>query len=59
MSYDAVAHLVKIGGTVAFFALFVGVLAYVFWPSNRETFRRAAHRPLEDEGPLPDEEDQP
>jgi cytochrome c oxidase cbb3-type subunit 4 len=55
MSYDSVAHFVKLGGTVAFFTLFLGVLLYTFWPGNQERFKRAAHRPLEDESPIAEE----
>ncbi|MDE0706112.1 MAG: cbb3-type cytochrome c oxidase subunit 3 [Rhodospirillaceae bacterium] len=33
-------------------ALFVGIVVWVLWPSNRERFRRAARIPLsEDERP--------
>ena len=55
MSYDSIAHIVKVGGTVAFFSLFLGVLLYTFWPSNQERFKQAARRPLEDEAPLIEE----
>lgn len=48
MSYDQIAHIVKMGGTVLFFAVFVIVIAYALWPSNRGRFERAARSPLED-----------
>ena len=30
-------------------ALFLGIVAWALWPSNRERFRRAARIPLSDE----------
>lgn len=53
MGYDQIAYAVKLGGTVFFFTLLMIVFVYVFWPSNREKFRSAASRPLEDETLIP------
>ena len=47
MTYDFLAHFIKIGGTVAFTSVFVIAIIYALWPSNREQFDRAAHLPLE------------
>lgn len=35
-------------------ALFLGIVAWVLWPSNRERFRRAARIPMSDDD-RPDE----
>lgn len=48
MSYDTIAHFIKIGGTVAFFAVFVLAIIYALWPKNKERFERAAKLPLND-----------
>ncbi len=34
-------------------ALFVAIVAWALWPSNRERFRRAAHIPLSDDDERP------
>lgn len=47
MGYDQIAHLVKIGGTVAFTAVFVGAILYALWPKNKDRFDRAASIPLQ------------
>lgn len=47
MDYDTIATLSKSWGLVYLFALFIGVLCYVFWPTNKTTFEKAAHVPLE------------
>ena len=49
MTYENVAYFAETWGLVFLVVLFVGVLVYVFWPGNRDKFKRAAHRPLEDE----------
>ncbi len=54
MSYDLVAHIVKLGGTVFFFSFFVLVLGYVFWPKNKAKFKQAAAMPIHDETLIPD-----
>lgn len=48
MSYDSLAHVVKMGGTVIFFGIFLIVLLYALWPGNKSRFEEAARRPLED-----------
>ncbi|WP_298917419.1 cbb3-type cytochrome c oxidase subunit 3 [uncultured Algimonas sp.] len=47
MSYDQIAHIIKVGGTVAFTAVFIGAIFYALWPKNKARFDRAAHLPLE------------
>ena len=48
MSYDSIAHFIKIGGTVVFTAVFVGAILYALWPRNKAKFDRAAQMPLQD-----------
>ena len=52
MTYDRAAWLVQTWGLVFFVLLFCLVLAYVFWPSNRQRFTKAARAPL-DESAVP------
>jgi len=49
MTYQDVAHFAQTWGLVFLVLLFAGVLGYVLWPRNREKFRQAARRPLEEE----------
>jgi cytochrome c oxidase cbb3-type subunit 4 len=49
MSYETVAKIVQQGGTLYFVLLFLVVLAYAFWPKNKETFRKAARAALDAE----------
>lgn len=53
MFYDQIAHYVKIGGTVAFTAVFVGAIFYALWPRNKARFDHASRMPL-DESDRPD-----
>jgi len=46
MSYDIVAHIVKLSGTVFFTGFFTLTILYALWPKNRERFERAAQLPL-------------
>jgi len=48
MSYDILAHVIKLGGTVAFFSIFVLSIIYALWPKNKARFDRAAKLPLHD-----------
>lgn len=48
MSYDTLAHVIKLGGTVAFFSIFVLAIIYALWPKNKALFKRAASLPLRD-----------
>ncbi|MGJ8560499.1 MAG: cbb3-type cytochrome c oxidase subunit 3 [Litorimonas sp.] len=47
MGYDQIAHVVKVGGTVAFTAVFVAAIFYALWPKNKDRFDRAARMPLD------------
>jgi len=48
MSYDTLAHVIKLGGTVAFFSIFILAIIYALWPKNKARFDRAASLPLRD-----------
>jgi cytochrome c oxidase cbb3-type subunit 4 len=49
MTYEAASVLSQTVVLVLFVALFVIVLAYVFWPGNKKGFDEAAQLPLEDD----------
>jgi cytochrome c oxidase cbb3-type subunit 4 len=52
MGYDQIAHVVKIGGTVAFTSVFVCAIFYALWPKNKARFDHAANIPLQsNDGP--------
>jgi cytochrome c oxidase cbb3-type subunit 4 len=51
--YQAAAHFAATWGLLYFFALFLGVVAYAYWPRNRAKFEAAARIPLDD-GPQTD-----
>ena len=53
MSYDVLAHFIKIGGTVFFTGFFTLAIVYALWPKNKARFDRAAQLPLtEDDRPI-------
>ena len=47
LTYETVARFAQQGGTLYFAAIFAAGVVYALWPRNGETFRRAAHLPLE------------
>ncbi|WP_299621423.1 cbb3-type cytochrome c oxidase subunit 3 [Pelagibius sp.] len=49
MTYESVAEFAATYGLVYLFVLFLGVLAYAFWPKNKKKFEEAARRPLEED----------
>ena len=49
MSYDVLAHFIKMGGTVFFTSFFVLAIVYALWPKNKARFDRAAALPLADD----------
>lgn len=49
MNYEQIAHFASTYGLIYFIILFAGVLAYAFWPKNKEKFEKAARRPLEED----------
>lgn len=46
-TYQTLASFAQTGGLLLFVAAFIGVLAYVFWPSNKKAFDEASKIPLE------------
>ena len=46
MNYDSAVVVSQITALFLFITLFIGVLIYTFWPSNRAKFDRAASLPL-------------
>jgi len=46
MSYDVLAHVIKMSGTVFFTGFFVCTIIYALWPKNKTRFDRAAQLPL-------------
>jgi len=49
MTYEAASVLSQTVVLVLFVVLFVAVVAYVFWPSNKKNFDEAARLPLDDD----------
>jgi cytochrome c oxidase cbb3-type subunit 4 len=47
MTYDTVATFSQVASLLLFVGLFIAVLAYVFWPRNRERFEAAAREALD------------
>ena len=54
MTYEIAAKFAQQGGLIYFGLIFLGGVAYALWPSKRDTFRKAASLPLEDEDLLND-----
>lgn len=48
-TYDAWRNAVGVGGTMFFGLIFLGVLAYVFWPSRKKQFEKDAMIPLRED----------
>ena len=47
MTYDTIATVSQVASLLLFVALFLLVIAYVFWPGNRSKFDKAARTPLD------------
>ena len=47
--YEFLADFAQTGGLLYFFILFIGILAYVLWPSNKEKFDDAAQIPFKED----------
>ena len=58
MTYDTVATFSQVASLLLFIALFVGVLAYAFWPGNRRRFDAIQRRALELNNTKPGDEGQ-
>jgi len=46
MTYDTVATISQVASLLMFMSFFAAVLAYVFWPGNRERFDAAQKHAL-------------
>ena len=49
MTYDVVANFSQVTSLLFFIALFIGVLAYALWPSNKKKFYDASKIPLRED----------
>jgi cytochrome c oxidase cbb3-type subunit 4 len=47
MTYDNAVAISQIAALIFFVALFVGVVAYAFWPGNKKRFEKDARIPFE------------
>ena len=47
MTYDTVATFTQVTALLMFIALFLGVLAYVFWPGSKRRFDEAQRKALD------------
>lgn len=54
MTYHAATVLSQTVALVLFVALFVAIVAYVFWPGNKKKFDDAAQAPLDDSNDKPE-----
>jgi cytochrome c oxidase cbb3-type subunit IV len=48
-TYVALAEFAQTWGLVYFFLIFLAVIAYALWPSNRRRFDEAARVPLRED----------
>lgn len=48
-AYNGFANFAQTWGLLYFVILFLAVVAYALWPSNRKTFDAAAHVPLRED----------
>ena len=47
MTYDTIATFSQVTSLLLFIALFIGVLAYAFWPGNRQRFEKLQRAALD------------
>ena len=47
MTYEAVAQWSQVASLLFFIALFLGVIAYAFWPGSRRRFDKAQRKALD------------
>ncbi|MHA1158362.1 MAG: cbb3-type cytochrome c oxidase subunit 3 [Alphaproteobacteria bacterium] len=48
-TYSALAHFAQSWGLLYFFVVFVGVVAFVMWPSRRRRYDDAGNIPLQED----------
>ena len=56
MTYESASTFSQVAAMIIFIALFIGVILYVFWPSNKKKFDDAAKLPLEKEDDEPEQD---
>ena len=49
MTYQRVVEFSALWGMIFFIVLFVGVLAYTFWPNSKNRFEDAANIPFKED----------
>ena len=54
MTHQAATVLSQTIALVLFVGLFVGIIAYVFWPGNKKKFDEAAQLPLDEDNDSPE-----
>ena len=54
MTHQAATVLSQTIALILFVGLFVGILAYVFWPGNKKKFDEAAELPLDADNDKPE-----
>jgi cytochrome c oxidase cbb3-type subunit 4 len=54
MTHQTATVLSQTIALILFVGLFVGILAYVFWPGNKAKFDEAAELPLDDDNDKPE-----
>jgi cytochrome c oxidase cbb3-type subunit 4 len=48
-TYKALAEFAQSWGLLFFFIVFLAIVAYAFWPSNKKKFDEAARSPLRED----------
>ena len=46
---EEVSYFAELWGLIFLVTLFVGTVTFALWPNNRDKFKEAAHRPLDDD----------
>ena len=47
MTYESAVSISAMAGLIIFISLFIGVLAFVFWPGHQKGFEEASRIPLQ------------
>jgi len=47
MTYDFVAKISQVTSLILFMSIFLAVIAYVFWPGNKDKFEEIQRRSLD------------
>ena len=50
MTYEIVARISQTAALLMFIGMFIGVVAYAYWPGNRERFDEAQRKALDLDG---------